>query len=72
MSQEKAQILATIEGYLAPDDLANVYKNETVVPGICMNEKCNYFIDVSANCHAGLCFECKTKSVRSINILIGD
>jgi len=42
-----------------------------VVPGICMNEGCDYTTDVESDASHSFCESCGTKSVRSIMVLVG-
>lgn len=68
---EKAQTLAEIEGFQSIEELLEAYVTDSVCPGICMNEGCDYTIEVEPDCSEGWCEECDTNTVKSAMILMG-
>jgi len=69
----KLQKLLEIEGYENTEDfLENGNPYDSILPGICMNKKCNFVKDVEPDCSDGFCENCKTNSVVSIFYLICD
>ena len=68
MSQEKIDALCEIEG-IGMADLADI-AIDSVSPGICMNEGCDYTIDVEPDQTEGWCEECDEGTVKSITELI--
>lgn len=69
--EEKLQQLAEIEG--AEDGLALVEEHgiDSVVPGICMNDGCDYTVGVEPDAREAWCEECNTGSVASCMVLMG-
>ena len=70
-SPSKAELLADIEGYSSPHALMEVYITDSVCPGICTNENCDYTTEVEPDSSTGWCEECETQSVTSIMVLEG-
>lgn len=68
--KEKIKTLVEIEGYDNLDDLLDDCGHDSVVPGICVNNDCDYTTEVEPDCSSGYCEECDTQSVRSILILL--
>lgn len=66
---DKLELLAEIEGY--PDSMTLLEENaiDSVVPGICVNDDCEYSEGVEPDQDAGWCEECQTGSVKSCLIL---
>ena len=60
MTQEKIDTLCSLEG-IDIDELMF----DSVSPGICMNEDCDYTIEVEPDCSTGWCEECETQTVKS-------
>lgn len=42
---------------------------DVVVPGICVNDKCNNIIDVEPDQKQGFCENCKTNTIKSVLII---
>jgi hypothetical protein len=68
---EKLQRLLDRTG--APDvwEILRRANGDAVAPGICMNEDCNYIVDVEPDQRRGYCDECDTNTVKSALILAG-
>lgn len=62
--------LLEIEG-LEFDGYLEQYAHESVVPGICTNENCDYTTNVEPDCFKGYCENCKTQTVQSGHALLG-
>ena len=71
MSAEKQQKLAEVEGF---DDIMALLEErhiDSVIPGICMNEGCDYTTGVEPDCEKGWCEACNTQTVKSASVLAG-
>ena len=68
---QKLQELMEIEGW--DDSLAFLEdcQSDSVVPGICCNEDCDYTCGVEPDSETGYCEECETQTVKSALILAG-
>ena len=66
---QKALELAQAWGYLCPQELANDYAFDSMVPAICMT--CDYSTEYEPDQEKGHCENCSTNSVKSILILLG-
>jgi hypothetical protein len=66
----KLDLLAQSQG-LTVESYKEEYVLSEVVPGICMNEHCEYTADVAPGEREGWCEECGTRSVRSGIVLAG-
>lgn len=69
--EEKLQLLAEIEGFDDTMDLLEEYVTDSVTPGICMNEDCDYCTDTEPDSDSGWCEECETNTVCSCMMLAG-
>lgn len=69
--KDKGQQLAEIEGYSNLYDLISDYQMESVIPGICMNQGCDYTTGVEPDQGRGWCEVCDTNSVMSAFRLMG-
>jgi len=67
----KLQQLAEDYGYDDPMDMAEAAICDSVCPGICMNEGCDYSTDVEPDQDRGWCEFCQEGSVKSGLILMG-
>lgn len=67
----KLDDLASIEGFNDPMDLLEAYATDSVCPGICTNEHCDYTTEVEPDCWDGWCEECNDNTVSSALILAG-
>lgn len=63
--------LADIEGYDGPDAMRQLVLNEPLVPGICINLKCDYTRLVEPQINEGLCPCCGTQTMVSCLKLSG-
>lgn len=68
---EKLERLAEIEGYDDTDQMLNANMWDSIVPGICMNATCDYTTPVEPDQSRGFCEVCRTKTVKSSNVLAG-
>ncbi len=69
--QQKLAKLLEIEGYDKLEDLLEAVFSDSVSPGICMNEGCDYAVEVEPDQDRGWCDECRTNSVKAAPILAG-
>lgn len=69
--EEKLNQLTKNWGYETSESLVADYAFASIVPGICMNENCDYTTDVEPDCRKGHCELCGTKSVESCLSLEG-
>lgn len=63
--------LAESEGFATADDLIEVRGHDSVVPGICTSEHCDYTADVEPDQDSGWCENCGTGTVQSALVLAG-
>lgn len=71
MIEEKLVKLAAIEGYDMVEDLIDDNAMDSVVPGICMNDECDYTTGVEPDSTEGWCECCEDNTVRSCLSLAG-
>lgn len=69
--QEKCQTLAEIEGFNSIEDLLEAFIIDSVCPGICMNDDCDYTTEVEPDQDRGWCEECETNTVKSAMVIMG-
>ena len=69
-NEEKINQLLDIYG-MDFDDACDEFILESVVPGICMNEGCDYVTEVEPDQTRGWCEECGTNTVVSFTMLVG-
>lgn len=67
----KLDKLAEIEGFDDIMDMLEQYSCDSIVPGICINEDCEYTTEVEPDSRSGYCEECKTRTVKSCLVLAG-
>lgn len=67
----KLDMLLEIEGFLSPDQFLREFITDSLCPGICMNEGCDYTTMYEQDQTEGWCEECDTGSVQSGMILMG-
>lgn len=67
--QAKLQTLAEIEGFSAVMDLLEAASLDSVSPGICAKNDCDYTAEVEPDADRGWCEECRANSVRSALVL---
>lgn len=70
-NQDKLDKLAEIEGFDNDIALLEAFAVDSVCPGICMNDDCDYTTEVEPDCSAGFCENCNDNSVKSAMILAG-
>jgi hypothetical protein len=66
----KLDTLVEVEGYADVEDLIEDIMFDSVNPGICMNEGCDYTTTVEPDCDTGYCELCNTHTVKSATNLI--
>ena len=71
MEEEKLQTLAEDWGYENPDAMIADTFIDSVSPGICMNERCDYSTEIEPDSREGWCELCGTQSVTSAQVLAG-
>jgi len=69
--KEKLELLTNLEGFEDTMDLLEENSVDSVVPGICVNEDCDYSCEIEPDSNSGWCEECNTNSVHSCLILAG-
>ena len=67
----KLQKLLEIEGYANITELLAASITDSVSPGICTNEGCNYTTQVEGDQDRGYCEACGTGTVKSGLVLAG-
>lgn len=67
--KKKLKTLAELEGFDDPTEMLEYYVLDSVNPGICMNEGCNYTTEVEPDSDTGWCEECDTNTVCSCMML---
>ena len=67
----KSTELAESEGFASSADMLKVFAYESVMPGICMNESCDYTAMVRPDARKEWCGFCETNSIRSCLSLEG-
>lgn len=70
-TMSKLEQLAKDEGFKDPMDLIEANHTDSVVPGICMREGCNYSTGVEPDQSEGWCEACEANTVKSCLILAG-
>lgn len=63
--QEKLETLVEIEGYADEVELMEAATFDSVAPGICLNDGCDYTTQVEPDCRDGYCEVCGTQTVVS-------
>lgn len=69
--QSKLELLCEIEGYADTHDMFEAATFDSVAPGICMNEDCDYTTEVEPDSASGWCEICDTNTVKSCLVLGG-
>lgn len=67
----KLQKLAQIEGYETTIALLEANITDSVAPGICTNDDCDYTVGVEPDQSEGWCENCESNTVQSCMILAG-
>jgi hypothetical protein len=68
---EKLQQLVDDFGYDSDLELFQAATFDSVCPGICMNEDCDYSTEVEPDCSDGYCEICDSQTVKS-GLILGD
>ena len=68
-NQSKLEQLAEIEGFASIEELLEACVHDSVNPGICTREGCDYTCEVEPDQAQGWCEECKAPSVQSALVL---
>ncbi len=66
---EKLATLAEKEGFDDWQELVELKATDGLVPGICMNKRCDYTTEVEPDQRGGLCEACDDNTVQSILVL---
>ena len=66
----KLDELADMEG-LSVEDLLEEASCDSVCPGICVTQGCDYTTEVEPDCTSGWCEMCGKKTVKSALVLAG-
>lgn len=67
----KLQTLMDAEGFDDIGEFMDAFCLESVVPGICMNEGCEYVAGVEPDNDRGWCEVCGTNTVQAATMLLG-
>jgi hypothetical protein len=67
----KLDTLVSDWGFSNADELVENYLYDGLMPGICMNECCDYSTEYEPDQDAGWCEECGSHSVKSAAVLLG-
>ena len=70
-TENKLETLLGIEGIGSVEEFAEQFISESCVPGICMNEGCDFTISYEPDQDRGWCDECETNTVKSGFVLMG-
>ncbi len=72
-TKQKLDTILEVEGFESLEKLfeESEFGLRAGVPSICMNEGCDYVIDMEPDQDRGWCDVCKTNSVKSAYILAG-
>lgn len=69
MKQSKNEQLAEDYGFSDVMDMLEMASIDSMVPGICVNDDCNYSTDVEPDQREGYCENCGTQTVQSCLII---
>ena len=69
--QAKLATLAELEGFDDPAALIEAVIHDSVCPGICIREGCDYTVEIEPDQDRGWCEECRFQTVQSALILAG-
>lgn len=64
-NREAIDQLVDYEGYESDLDMMEAATFDSVSPGICMNDGCDYTTEVEPDCYDGYCECCETNTVKS-------
>jgi hypothetical protein len=70
-NKSKSQVLAEEYGYNESIQLCLDFMFSSLVPAICMNERCNQIEEYEPDQDRGWCRNCNTNTVKSILIIEG-
>jgi hypothetical protein len=70
-SQQKLRELAEIEGFASVEELLEACVHDSVSPGICTRDGCDYTAEVEPDQAEGWCEECRAPSVKAALVLAG-
>ena len=68
-NQPKLTQLVEIEGFASVEELLEACVHDSVSPGICTRDGCDYTCEVEPDQTQGWCEECKAPSVQSALVL---
>ena len=70
-NQHKLERLAEIEGFASIEQLLEACAYDSVSPGICTRDGCDYTAEVEPDQDRGWCEECESATVESALVLAG-
>jgi hypothetical protein len=70
-ASDKLRILADAEGFSDVQAMLEKATFDSVAHGICMNEGCDYSVEIEPDACDGYCDECGTNTVKSCLVLAG-
>lgn len=65
----KLDILFNIEGYDSVEDMLEAAVCDAISPAICINDGCDYTVEMEPDQDRGWCDECRTNSVAAALVL---
>jgi len=70
---DKAKIfdIVDIYGVNSVQELIDQFGDDSISPGICYNEDCDYTTEVEPDCSDGYCEDCGTNTVKSFHVILG-
>jgi hypothetical protein len=68
---DKLRKLPEIEGCDTLEEMLEAVFSDIVSPGICMNDGCDYTVEVEPDQTAAWCRECRSNSAKAAPILAG-
>lgn len=67
----KIDELVESEGFDSLEEFLDEFGSDSVVPGICMNDGCDYTTNVEPDCSRGWCENCNTQTLKSAMVILG-
>ena len=67
--EAKLQKLAELEGFDTVEAMFDAEVHDSVCPGICINQGCDYTTEVAPDQRKGYCENCGTQTVKSCLVL---
>lgn len=68
---QRLEFMAELEGYDSAHEMLEEAVADSVAPGICTREGCDYITQVEPDCRDGYCEACQENTVQSCLVLGG-